>query len=131
GTSNYLAIKIEIQDIVTNQHHFADNNILIKVLIPIIDAIDRLESKDAILANIFKELVKEFDKLLQINVEEVSMDMNNESVVENFFIIKTFEWSQELSEESLNTFSQRHITSAAEDWSNDDIFFLPNYPTLE
>ncbi|CAG8787381.1 19696_t:CDS:1, partial [Racocetra fulgida] len=74
---------------------------------------------------------EEFDELLQINVEVVSMDMNNESVVENFFDVKTFEQSQGISEESLNTSSQRHITSADGDWSIDDIFSLPNYPTLE
>ncbi|CAG8557975.1 13225_t:CDS:2 [Dentiscutata erythropus] len=69
---------------------------------------------------------EEFDKLLQIDVEAVSMDMNNKSVVENFFNVKTFEQSQGISEESLDTSSQRHITSANGDWSIDDIFSLTN-----
>ncbi|CAG8669052.1 12305_t:CDS:2, partial [Cetraspora pellucida] len=56
-TSNYLAIRMEIQNIITNRHHFANNDTLLKVLIPIIDAIGRLESRDATLADIFKELL--------------------------------------------------------------------------
>ncbi|CAG8435299.1 4131_t:CDS:2 [Scutellospora calospora] len=56
-TSNYPAIRIEIQNIITNCHHFANNDTLLKVLIPIIDAIGRLESRDATLADIFKKLL--------------------------------------------------------------------------
>ncbi|CAG8832266.1 30563_t:CDS:1, partial [Gigaspora margarita] len=40
---------------------------------------------------------KEFDELLQINVKEVSIDMdiNDELLIERFFDIRTFEWNQE------------------------------------
>ncbi|CAG8749641.1 26940_t:CDS:1 [Dentiscutata erythropus] len=69
---------------------------------------------------------EEFDELLQIDIEAVSIDMNNESVVENFFDIKTFEQSQGISKENLDTSFQRHITSADRDWLIDDIFSLTN-----
>ncbi|CAG8615920.1 5256_t:CDS:2 [Acaulospora morrowiae] len=68
GTSNYPTIRMEIQDIVTNRHHFADNDILIKVLIPIVDAIGRLESKDTTLADIFKELLNIHCTISTINI---------------------------------------------------------------
>ncbi|CAG8845489.1 39235_t:CDS:1, partial [Gigaspora margarita] len=35
------------------------------------------------------------DELLQINIEEVSIDMNNKLAIEKFFNIRTFEWNQE------------------------------------
>ncbi|CAG8497218.1 13405_t:CDS:2 [Gigaspora rosea] len=59
---------MEIQDIVTNYHYFADNNILIKVLIPIVDAIGRLESKDATLADIFKEILSIHYTISTVNI---------------------------------------------------------------
>ncbi|CAG8852618.1 25218_t:CDS:1, partial [Gigaspora margarita] len=56
------------------------------------------------------------DELLQINVKEVSIDMNNKLVIEKFFNIRTFEWNQEeIVEKNLDTYSQRHITSIDED----------------
>ncbi|CAG8507009.1 18845_t:CDS:2 [Gigaspora margarita] len=70
----------------------------------------------------FKE---EFDELLQINVEKISMDMdmNDELSIEKFFNIRTFEQNQEeIVKRSLDTYSQRHITSIDEDWSVDNIF---------
>ncbi|CAG8800562.1 25081_t:CDS:1, partial [Dentiscutata erythropus] len=69
---------------------------------------------------------KEFDdELLQINVEEVSIKMNNELAVEKFFDIRTFELNQEEKvKKNSNTYSQRHITSIDKDWSIEDIFSL-------
>ncbi|CAG8473491.1 30365_t:CDS:2 [Gigaspora margarita] len=78
------------------------------------------QTKYADVDSFFEE---KFDELLQINVEEVSMDINNELAIERFFDIRTFEQNQEeIVKRSLDTCSQRHITRVDEDWSVDDIF---------
>ncbi|CAG8658548.1 7362_t:CDS:2 [Cetraspora pellucida] len=67
-TNNYPIIKTEIQDIVRNHHHFANNDTLVTVLIPVVDAIGHLESKKTTLADIFKELLNIYLTILRANI---------------------------------------------------------------
>ncbi|CAG8558635.1 8842_t:CDS:2 [Cetraspora pellucida] len=67
-TNNYSIIKTKIRDIIRNQHHFANNNTLVTMLIPVIDAIGHLESKKTTLINIFKELLNIYLTILRANI---------------------------------------------------------------
>ncbi|CAG8720486.1 10884_t:CDS:2 [Cetraspora pellucida] len=55
--TKYPKIKDEIKSIVNDRYHFASNDTLVKVIKPVIDAIGRLESREATLADVFKELI--------------------------------------------------------------------------
>ncbi|CAG8651720.1 6821_t:CDS:1, partial [Cetraspora pellucida] len=54
---DYSAIKGDIKTIINDRYHFASNDALVKVIKPVVDAIERLESQDATLADVFKELI--------------------------------------------------------------------------
>ncbi|CAG8670315.1 18041_t:CDS:2 [Cetraspora pellucida] len=68
GTDNYPIIKAEIQNIINNCYHFANNDTLLTVLIPVVDAIGHLESRDATLADIFKELIGIYNTISTTNI---------------------------------------------------------------
>lgn len=55
--TKYPKIKDDIKAIINDRYHFASNDTLVKVIKPIVDAIGRLESREATLADIFKELI--------------------------------------------------------------------------
>ncbi|CAG8693720.1 439_t:CDS:2, partial [Cetraspora pellucida] len=55
--TNYPEIRENIKNIINDRYHFASNNTLIQVIKPVVDAIGRLESRDATLADVFKELI--------------------------------------------------------------------------
>ncbi|CAG8489146.1 18000_t:CDS:2 [Cetraspora pellucida] len=60
-----------IKNIIFNKYHFVTNNVLAKVLKPVVDAIGRLESSDFMLTDVFKELVNIHQ---QISQSEVPID---------------------------------------------------------
>ncbi|CAG8592291.1 344_t:CDS:2, partial [Cetraspora pellucida] len=65
----YPEIENEIvKNIICNRYHFANNDALIKVIKPIVDAIGWLESSDSTLANVFKELIYIHRQISQLEV---------------------------------------------------------------
>ncbi|CAG8656973.1 850_t:CDS:2 [Cetraspora pellucida] len=67
-TDNYPIIRTEIQEIITNRYHFANNDMLLSVLIPVVDAIGHLESRDSTLADIFKDLINIYTTISTTNI---------------------------------------------------------------
>ncbi|CAG8583635.1 3790_t:CDS:2 [Cetraspora pellucida] len=57
-----------IKDIIYNKYHFATNDMLMKVVKPVVDAIGRLESNNSTLADIFKELIHIYYELSSLQV---------------------------------------------------------------
>ncbi|RIB15166.1 hypothetical protein C2G38_2193085 [Gigaspora rosea] len=66
--TKYPKVKEEIKNIVHNRYHFASNDILIKIIRPIVDAIGRLEKREAILANVFKELIYIYLEISKLDI---------------------------------------------------------------
>ncbi|CAG8506022.1 8687_t:CDS:2 [Racocetra fulgida] len=62
------------------------------------------------------------EELLEFDVEVVTIDMNDELMIEEFFDMNAFEQNQNVSDESSDTFLQ-NATDSTEDWSIDKIFF--------
>ncbi|CAG8490172.1 17981_t:CDS:2 [Cetraspora pellucida] len=67
-TNNYSIIRTEIQEIVTNCYYFANNDTLLSVLLPVVDAISHLKSRETTLADIFKELIGIYYTIFMINI---------------------------------------------------------------
>ncbi|CAG8457107.1 14104_t:CDS:2, partial [Cetraspora pellucida] len=65
---NYPEIKENIKIIINDRYHFASNDTLVKIIKLVVDAIGRLESRDATLADIFKKLIYLHLEILRLNV---------------------------------------------------------------
>ncbi|CAG8842012.1 41280_t:CDS:1, partial [Gigaspora margarita] len=59
---------------------------------------------------------------LEFDIEAITIDMNDELMIEEFFDIEVFERNQNISNESSDTYLQNAIIST-KDWSIDKIFF--------
>ncbi|CAG8623273.1 1363_t:CDS:2 [Cetraspora pellucida] len=65
---NYPEIRENIKHIINDKYHFASNDILINVIKPVVNAIGRLKSRDATLAEVFKELIYIHHEIFRLEV---------------------------------------------------------------
>ncbi|CAG8692009.1 3622_t:CDS:2, partial [Cetraspora pellucida] len=70
---NYPEIKENIKIIINDRYHFASNDILVKIIKSVVDAIGRLESRDATLADIFKKLIHLHLEILRLDIPILSL----------------------------------------------------------
>lgn len=63
------AIKKSIRDIVYNRLHFASNDLLVRVLQPVVDTISKLEQAHATVGEVWSKVIVLYMKLKEIKVE--------------------------------------------------------------
>lgn len=58
GNGKYPKLRDDIRLLIERRHHFANNDNLVKILSPVVDAIGHLESSSATLADVFEQLIR-------------------------------------------------------------------------
>ena len=66
--SDIMPIKQSIKEIIDDQYHFADNDGLICILKPIIDALSRLENDNSSISDVWPQFIRCYNDIKKVNV---------------------------------------------------------------
>lgn len=75
---NSPTIPVDISTIIEDRYHFADNSLFVKILKPVIDAIGRLEGRDASVGDVLAEFINAKQAISDLDIANQGQVFKNE-----------------------------------------------------